>query len=175
METVFFQAGVINLKIAVYPGSFDPITNGHVDIIRRAAKLFDRLIVAVIHNPSKKAVFSLAEREEFIAAAVADVENVEVIGFTGLLVDFLQERQVSIIVRGLRSINDFEYESHMSMMNKHLLPEAETIFIMSDKDNLYVSSSVIKEVACLHGAVADMVPGCVHQALQDKYKEDKNF
>lgn len=160
------------LKVAVYPGSFDPLTNGHIDILERSSRIFDKIIVAVVHNPSKKATFSIQERVNIIKECTTHLKNTEVDCFTGLLADFLEEKQSNIVIRGLRSITDFEYESHMSMMNRHLLPETDTIFIMSDKKYIYVSSSVVKEVAFLGGDVSELVPEIVNQRLKDKQIEN---
>lgn len=161
------------MKVAVYPGSFDPVTKGHIDILERSSRIFDKIIVAVVHNPSKNAAFSLEERVNFIKQSTKHIENIEVEHFSGLLADFLSKKNSKIIIRGLRSITDFEYESHMSMMNKHLLPDTDTIFIMSDKQYIYVSSSVVKEVAFLGGDVSDLVPEEVNRRLSEKYAELK--
>jgi len=161
------------LKVAVYPGSFDPVTKGHIDILERSSRIFDKIIVAVVHNPSKKAAFTLEERVNFIKQSTKHLTNIEVEHFSGLLADFMNKKNAKIIIRGLRSITDFEYESHMSMMNKFLLPDTDTIFIMSDKQYIYVSSSAVKEVALLGGDVSDLVPEAVNKRLKEKYEELK--
>lgn len=159
------------MKVAVYPGSFDPVTKGHIDILERSSRIFDKIVVAVVQNLSKNAAFSLEERVNFIKESTKHIENIEVEHFCGLLADFLSKKNSKIIIRGLRSITDFEYESHMSMMNKHLLPDTDTIFIMSDKQYIYVSSSVVKEVAFLGGDVSELVPETVNKRLLEKYAE----
>jgi len=156
------------LKVAVYPGSFDPVTNGHIDILERSALLFDKIIVAVVHNPSKRSMFSPEERAEFIRESTKHVPNIEVDCFDGLLADYMQQKKSNIIIRGLRSIADFEYESHMSMMNRHLLPNVDTIFIMSDVRFIYISSSSVKEIAMLGGDVTCMVPPVVKDELRKR-------
>ncbi len=161
------------LKIAVYPGSFDPITNGHIDILERSSLLFDKIIVAVVHNPTKNALFSPEERAQFITESTRHIKNIEVDCFDGLLAQYMKQKGSDIIIRGLRSITDFEYESHMSMMNRHLLPHVDTIFIMSDIRYIYISSSSVKEVAMLGGDVTCMVPALVKEALRQKYRLKK--
>ncbi len=159
------------MKVAVYPGSFDPITNGHIDILERSSLMFDKIIVAVVHNPSKHSLFLPEERAEFIRESTKHIKNVEVECFNGLLAQYMQEKQSGVIIRGLRSITDFEYESHMSMMNRQLLPHTDTIFIMSDIRFIHISSSAVKEIALLGGDVACMVPPAVKNALDAKRKE----
>lgn len=161
------------MAVAVYPGSFDPVTNGHIDILERTSGIFDKIIVAVVHNVTKQALFTLDERVEMIKESTKHLDNVEVECFNGLLADFLQEKNVAVIIRGLRSITDFEYESHMSMMNKQLLPEINTIFVMSDTQYIFVSSSGVKEAALLGGDVKSMVPAGVEKSLLQKYQDKK--
>lgn len=156
------------MTVAVYPGSFDPVTNGHIDILERTSRIFDHIVVAVVHNVTKQALFSLEERVELIRESTKHLDNVEVECFNGLLADFLKDREASVIIRGLRSITDFEYESQMSMMNKKLFPEIDTVFIVSDSQYTFVSSSGIKEAAMLGGDVSSMVPSAVEKGLQDK-------
>lgn len=155
---------------AVYPGSFDPVTMGHIDILERTSRVFDKIVVAVVHNVTKEALFTLDERVELIKASVQHLPNVEVECFNGLLADFLKAKNATVVIRGLRSITDFEYESHMSMMNKKLLPEVDTVFIMSNPQYIYVSSSGIKEAALLGGNVSGMVPAAVERGLKEKLK-----
>ena len=156
------------MTVAVYPGSFDPVTNGHIDILERTSRVFDHIVVAVIHNVTKQALFTLEERVELIKESTKHLDNVEVECFNGLLADFLKAREATVIIRGLRSMTDFEYESQMSMMNKKLFPEIDTIFIVSDSQYTFVSSSGIKEAAMLGGDVSSMVPSAVEKGLQDK-------
>ena len=159
------------MKIAVYPGSFDPITNGHVDILERTSSLFDKIIVAVVHNVYKQALFTPVERVALIKETTGHLRNIEVDCFSGLLVDYLQEKEASIIIRGMRSLTDFEYESHMSMINKKLLPEVNTIFVMADSNYICVSSSGVKEAAMLGGDVSSMVPKAVTRGLERKLEQ----
>ena len=161
------------MKIAVYPGSFDPVTNGHVDILERTSRIFDKIIVAVVHNVYKQPLFTLEERVNLIKETTQHLDNIEVESFCGLLVDYLEEKKVDIIIRGLRSFTDYEYESTMSMINKKLLPEADTVFIVADSNYTCVSSSGVKEAALLGGDVSSMVPGVVTAALQEKIQQIK--
>ena len=146
------------MKIAVYPGSFDPITNGHLDIIKRGAKVFDKIIVAVLVNVDKKYVFEIDERVELIKKVTRDIENVEVRSFNGLLVNFLKEYNTNIILKGLRTTFDFEYELQMAFMNNELDPNIETICMMSASKNLHISSSCVKQVAKFGGNIEGLVP-----------------
>jgi len=159
------------LRLAVYPGSFDPVTNGHIDILERSSKLFDKLVVAVIHNVTKSALFSLDERVHLIRESAKHIKNVEVDCFYGLFADYLRKKQACAIIRGLRTVTDFEYEMHMCMMNKMLIPEIDTIFIMSNTDYIFVSSSGVKEAALVGGDVSTLVPEVVKQALDVKIAE----
>jgi len=159
------------LKVAIYPGSFDPITYGHVDILERSSKMFDRIIIAVVHNIGKKALFTLEEREKLISTATRHIPNIEIESFKGLTVDFLLEKQARIIIRGLRSFTDYEYESQIARYNKALYPEAETIFILAESKFMFVSSSGVKEAALLGGDVSSMVPPHVFEGLKQKLKE----
>ncbi len=161
--------------IAVYAGSFDPVTNGHIDILERTSRMFDKVVVAVVHNIQKKALFTLDERVHLIKEACKHIPNIEVECFSGLLVNFMREKNATVIIRGLRSITDFEYESHMSMMNKHLIPDAETVFIMSDYKYIYVSSSGVKEAALLGGNIKGLVPEIVSRGLEEKRKHMRDI
>jgi pantetheine-phosphate adenylyltransferase len=155
-------------RIAVYPGSFDPITNGHLDILERSLRLFDRVIVALADNVRKKPIFTVQERKEQILASVGNDPRVEVDAFSGLLVNYVQSRGARFVVRGLRAIGDFEYEFQLVHMNHRLAPGLETLFLMTDEQHFYVSSSLVKEVALFGGDVSAMVPAVVAQALRAK-------
>ncbi|MDI6604668.1 pantetheine-phosphate adenylyltransferase [Aceticella autotrophica] len=158
------------MKIAVYPGSFDPVTNGHLDIIKRASKVFDELIVAVLINPSKNAMFSVDERVELLKIVTSDIENVKIDCFTGLLIDYLDKVNSKIIVKGLRMISDFEYEFQMALINKKLNPDIETLFFMTSNKYGYLSSSIVKEVAKFGGCLSDLVPDIVIKRIFEKLK-----
>jgi pantetheine-phosphate adenylyltransferase len=161
-------------KIAVYPGSFDPITNGHVNLIERALMVFDRLIVAVAHNPNKAALFPVEERLEMIRVSVKNDPRITVASFEGLLVDFVEKMGASIIVRGLRALSDFEYEFQMTLMNRKLNRKVDTIFLMTGYKWFYTSSKIIKEAALLGGSVKGLVPEIVNQKLKEKFPQYKN-
>ena len=156
-------------KIAVYPGTFDPITNGHVDILARSLALFDEVVVAIATNPRKQPLFTLEERSEFIAEAVGRDPRVVCDAFDGLLVEYCHERKAGFIVRGLRAIADFEYEFQFAHMNRRLNSTVDTVFFMTDERHHYVSSSLIKEVASLGGNIDGLVPPSVAGALVAKY------
>ncbi len=155
-------------KVAVYPGSFDPVTNGHIDVIKRAIELFDRVVVAVIENPAKKALFSVDERMEMLKAVTRRLRGVVISHFDGLLVDYAKKKRASIIVRGLRAISDFEYEFQMALTNRKLAPEVETVFLMPAEAYTYLSSSIVKEVVSLNGRVEGLVPRQVETRLRRK-------
>ncbi len=155
---------------AIYPGSFDPITNGHMDIIRRAVKIFDELWVVVMVNPRKSSFFTMQERLELIRQLVKDFPNVHVDRHEGLLVDYLKSKNINIVVRGLRAITDFQYELEMALANKQLWDELETVFLMTDKRYSFLSSSLVKEVALMGGNVSEWVPDCVLEAINRKLK-----
>ncbi len=156
------------MKIAVYPGSFDPVTNGHLDIIRRSARVFDKVIVGVLDNLSKKCMFTPEERKTLIEDATQDIDNVEVYCFSGLLVDFMQRFDSAVIIKGLRTVKDFEYEFQMALLNKSLNPEVETFFAMTDSKYSYISSSMVKEVFKLGGCIEEFVPPNVTKAMKEK-------
>jgi pantetheine-phosphate adenylyltransferase len=164
----------MNEKIAVYPGSFDPITNGHVNLVERALEVFDKLIVAVAHNPNKSALFSVEERLEMIQVALKNDPRVTVAAFEGLLVDFVEKQGARVIVRGLRALSDFEYEFQMTLMNRKLSRKIDTIFLMTGFKWFYTSSRIIKEAASLGGSVRGLVPEIVHQRLKEKYPKYRN-
>jgi pantetheine-phosphate adenylyltransferase len=155
-------------RIAIYPGSFDPVTNGHIDVIKRAIQLFDRVIVAVIENPSKKALFSVDERMEMLRAITKGLSGVVVSHFDGLLVDYVKKKGASIIIRGLRAMSDFEYEFQMALTNRKLAPDIETVFLMPAEAYTYLSSSIVKEVVSLNGRVGGLVPRQVEARLRRK-------
>ncbi len=155
--------------LAVYPGSFDPITNGHLDVIERASSLFERLVVAVGSNPDKQYLFPAEERVQMVAEACRRFPNVEVDSFGGLLVNFVAQRNATVVVRGLRAVSDFESELQMALMNRSLRPGVETVFLMTSPEYLFLSSSVLRGIAALGGSVADFVPAHVEARLRGKF------
>lgn len=154
------------MRCAVYPGSFDPLTNGHLDIIRRGTRLFDRVVVAVLENEGKSPLFTVAERMELIARCTDDLPSVEVHSFTGLLVDFMETVGGNVVVRGIRAVSDYEYELQMALMNRELRPTVETIFMLPPVEYTYVSSRLVKEVFRLGGDVGRLVPPLVLEWLK---------
>jgi len=163
------KAGRFDLKIAVYPGSFDPITNGHLDIVRRAAQMFDHVIVAVAVNTEKTPLFSVDERRRLAAEAVKGVRNVSVETFHGLLIKYARRKRATAIVRGLRAVSDFEFEFQLALMNRKLDPRIETIFLMPKDEYTFISSRLVKEIGELDGKVSDFVPRGVEQAMRRKF------
>jgi pantetheine-phosphate adenylyltransferase len=159
-----------NAHVAVYPGTFDPITNGHADLVSRAAPLFDRLIVGIAESAAKGTSFSLDERIALAKSALAGIANVEVRGFASLLADFVRETGAGVILRGLRAVSDFEYEFQLASMNRHLIPSAETLFLTPAEQYSFISSSLVREIARLGGAVADFVHPAVQDALRSRWK-----
>ena len=157
--------------LAVYPGTFDPITNGHVDIMRRSLKIFDRVVVALAENVRKAPLFSIDERRTFIAGALGQEGRLEVDAFQGLLADYVRRRGATVVIRGLRALADFEYEFQSAHMNRRLAPDVETLFLMTSEESFYVSSSLVKEVALMGGDVSGLVPAGVAAALADKRKQ----
>ena len=155
-------------EIAVYPGSFDPVTNGHIDVIKRAIRLFDRVIVAVIENPTKKTLFSVDERMEMLRAVTRGLSGVVVSHFDRLLVDYMKKKRANIIIRGLRAVSDFEYEFQMALTNRKLAPDIETVFLMPAEAYTYLSSSIVKEVVRLNGSVKGFVPRQIEARLRRK-------
>jgi pantetheine-phosphate adenylyltransferase len=155
-------------SIAIYPGSFDPLTNGHVDIIQRGARIFDRIVVAMLVNIEKSPLFTVPERIDIARTVFRGWANVEVDTFDGLLVDYARRKNATAIVRGLRAISDFEYEMQMALMNRRLNPDVETVFMMPAEPYTYVSSRLVKEVVALGGTVTGLVPGIVEQRLREK-------
>lgn len=155
----------------ICPGSFDPVTLGHMDIIRRASKMFDHVIVAVMNNLAKTPVFTTEERMELLEKAVSDLENVEIVGSVdGLLAEYAKEQGVTAIVKGLRAVSDFEYEFQQSLINKKLNPELETVFLNCNSDYMFLSSSVVKQIASLGGDISSFVPECVHNKILERLK-----
>jgi pantetheine-phosphate adenylyltransferase len=157
------------MTIAVYPGSFDPVTFGHLDIVERGARIFDKVIIAVMVNPHKNPLFSVEERKELIRRAVEHIPNVEVDSFPGLLVNYVQKKNASVIIKGLRAVSDFESELQMASMNKHMYNDAETFFLPTSSKYSHLSSSIIKEIARHGGPISDFVPPHVEQAIREKY------
>jgi pantetheine-phosphate adenylyltransferase len=155
-------------RVAIYPGSFDPLTNGHVDIIERGARIFDAIIVAILANVEKTPLFSENERISIIRDVFKAHKNVQVEAFSGLLVDYAQLKKATVLVRGLRAVSDFEYEFQMALMNRHLAPGLETVFMMPDEKYTYISSRLIKEVFTLGGEITGLVPPIVEEKLRDK-------
>ena len=162
---------MINLtNIAIYPGSFDPCTNGHLDIIERSSKIFEKVIVAVLLNSSKTPTFTVEERIDLLKTATAHIPNVEVVSFNGLLAQFAQERNAKVIIKGLRAVSDFEYEFQMSLTNTKLNPNVETLFMTTKSENMYLSSSIVREVARYGGDISDMVPKVITEKIYKKFK-----
>ncbi|OCA89730.1 MULTISPECIES: pantetheine-phosphate adenylyltransferase [unclassified Bacillus (in: firmicutes)] len=158
-------------KIAVCPGSFDPITYGHLDIIQRGANIFDEIYVGVLHNSAKKSLFTVEERVQIIEEATAHIPNVKVDSFQGLLVDYAKARNANAVIRGLRAVSDFEYEMQITSMNRLLNDQIETFFIMTNNQYSFLSSSIVKEVAKYGGDVSELVPECVQKRLRIKMSE----
>jgi len=157
------------MRRAIYPGSFDPITNGHLDVIERARKLFDEVVVAVAHNDEKQALFSLNDRLDLLRETAGKIDNVRIAEFEGLLVEFARNEEAGVVIRGLRAISDFEFEFQMALMNRKLDSAVETIFLMPKEEYTYLSSRIVKEIARLGGDVSGFVPACVARALSRKF------
>jgi len=156
------------MRIAVYPGSFDPITNGHLNIIERATNIFDKIIIGVANNPKKSTLFSAQERIDMIKEVTKNLEKVKIQSFSGLLIDFMKSNKASIIIRGMRAISDFEHESQLALMNKRLAPEIETIFMVTCSTYSYLDSSIVKEIVSLNGCINQLVPEIVEKKLREK-------
>ena len=156
-------------KVIVYPGTFDPITNGHLSILNRALQIFDKLIIAILINPQKVALFSMEERIEMIREVLKDQPNVEVDSFNGLLVDYVVQKKTNVVLRGLRALSDFEYEFQTALMNRKLNREVQTVFLMTDYKWFYISSSIIKEAASMGGDISGLVPALVAKKLRKKF------
>ncbi|MFN7134024.1 MAG: pantetheine-phosphate adenylyltransferase [Myxococcales bacterium] len=157
-------------RTVIYPGSFDPLTNGHLNLIHRALSMFDRVVVAIAFNPKKTPLFSVDERRQLILDAVANDPRVEVDAFQGLLVEYARKRQIRVVMRGLRAVSDFEYEFQMANMNRKLDPALETVFVMTGEDYFYISSQLVREVAALGGDVRGLVPDNVLNKLSEKFR-----
>jgi len=156
-------------KIVIYPGSFDPITNGHLDLIQRGLKIFDEIVVAIAVNPVKQPLFTIEERLDLIREVLKDQPRVRIDHFTGLLVDFVRQQNTNVILRGLRAVSDFDYEFQLALMNRRLAPEIETVFLMTSLKWVFLSSSILKEAVSLGGLVEDIVPPVVFQRLREKF------
>jgi pantetheine-phosphate adenylyltransferase len=157
------------MKTAIYPGSFDPVTNGHLDLIQRGLCLFDRLVIAVADNPDKRPLFTGEQRLEMVRSTVHDLEQVEVFLFSGLLADLVKDRRACAIIRGVRAVSDFEFEFQMALMNRKLAPQTETVFLMPSEKYTYLSSNLIKDIARFNGDISPFVPDLVRQKLQKKF------
>ncbi len=157
------------MRICIYPGTFDPVTLGHMDIIKRTAELFDKVIIGIAEDNYKNVLFSTEERYEMLKAVTNGMENVEIECFSGLLMDYCREKGATAVIRGLRAISDFEYEMQLAAMNKHLNPQVETVFLMTGQKYSFISSSIIKDVAKLGGDISEMVPPLVGEQLKLKY------
>lgn len=157
------------MGIAVYPGSFDPCTNGHLDVIKRASRLFDKVIVAVLINESKTPLFSVDERTEMLKLATGDIKNVEVRSFSGLLVEFMKEVGSRVIVKGIRAVSDFEYEFQMALTNQALYEELETLFLHTSKEYMFLSSSIVREIARYGGSLKGLVPECLIPVITERF------
>ena len=156
-------------KTVVYPGTFDPITNGHSDLVHRAAQMFDRIILAIAHNPEKSPLFSMEERIELAHSVLGKTDNIEVIGFSGLLIDFAREHNATVILRGLRAVSDFEYEFQLALMNRKLDSDIETVFLTPSENQTFVSASLVKEIARYGGDISKFVHPSVYESLVDKF------
>jgi len=156
-------------KVVIYPGTFDPITNGHISVVSRALKIFDRLVIAILNNPNKVPLFSMEERIQMIREVLKDQRHVEVDSFNGLLVDYVIQKKTNVVIRGLRALSDFEYEFQMALMNRKLNREVQSIFLMTDYKWFYTSSTIIKEAASLGGEVSGLVPPIVCRKLKQKF------
>lgn len=160
-------------RIAIYPGSFDPVTNGHLDILKRGLKLFDKIIVAILQNPEKQSLFSVEERIDMLRQSLKGMKNTEVDTFDGLLVDYAAQRKAQAILRGMRAVSDFEYEFQMALMNRRLNREVQTVFLMTGLRWIFTSSSIIKEAARFGGNIEGMVPAIVQRKLKAKFNQSR--
>ncbi|HHV32391.1 pantetheine-phosphate adenylyltransferase [Caproiciproducens sp. LBM24188] len=160
------------MKTAICPGSFDPVTLGHLDIINRSRVMFDKTIVAVMVNPAKRTMFTVEERIKLLKRCTEGMDNVEIVGFDGLLADYARQRDVKIIVKGLRALSDFEYEFQQALANKKLNPELETVFLTTSAENMFLSSSVVKQIASFGGDVSNFVPECILEDINARIREE---
>ena len=158
------------IRTILYPGSFDPVTNGHINLIHRGLVVFDRMIVAVAHNPRKTPLFPPEERMQMIRDSIGDEPRVEITTFEGLLVDYAKQRNVNAVMRGLRALSDFEFEFQLAHMNRRLAPDIETVFMMTGEEHFYVSSSLVREIAQSGGNLAGLVPASVEKALKERFR-----
>lgn len=156
-------------RIAIYPGSFDPVTNGHIDLVRRGKTLFDKIIVAILHNPNKKGLFSIEERMYMLKESLKGISDISFDTFDGLLVDYAKSRGATAILRGMRAVSDFEYEFQLALMNRKLNREVQTVFLMTGLSWIFTSSSIIKEAAQFGGDISDMVPPVVNRMIREKF------
>lgn len=156
-------------RVAIYPGSFDPVTNGHIDIAQRGLRLFDKIIIAILLNPCKKSLFTVQERLEMLEESMSGIDNVEFDTFDGLLVDYAQKRKANAVLRGMRAVSDFEYEFQLALMNRKLNKDVETVFLMTGLRWIFTSSSIIKEAAQFGGDISDMVPPRVNRRIKAKF------
>lgn len=162
------------MKTAICPGSFDPVTMGHMDIINRSRKVFDHTIVAVLVNPEKHTMFTVEERIALLHRCTQSMDDVEVVGFDGLLADYARERGVTAIVKGLRALSDFEYEFQMALTNKRLNPKLETMFLTTSAENMFLSSSIVKQIASFGGDISQFVPACILEDIKTRIREGGN-
>lgn len=160
--------------IAIYPGSFDPVTNGHLDIIERCSRKFDKVVVAILNNTSKKSMFSIEERKKLLEEVVKKYENVEIDTFSGLLIDYVKQNNIDVIIRGLRAVSDYEYEMQMALTNKSLYNDIETMFLISSTQYSFLSSSIVKELAMFDGDISSLVPKIVKDAIKEKTREGQD-
>ena len=161
-------------KIAIYPGSFDPVTNGHLDIVKRGLKLFDKIIVTILYNPGKETLFTVDERLDMLKISMKNLPNVEIDRFDGLLVDYAAKRKANAILRGMRAVSDFEYEFQMALMNRRLNREIQTVFLMTGLRWIFTSSSIIKEAARFGGNIEGMVPSMVLKRIKEKFRNQSS-
>ncbi|MCF7858961.1 MAG: pantetheine-phosphate adenylyltransferase [Candidatus Cloacimonetes bacterium] len=162
------------MKIAIYAGTFDPITNGHIDILKKAAKVFDKVLLAVAEQTAKNPIFTLDERYELCKKSVEHIKNIEVVQFSGLVVEYATKMNATIMIRGLRAVSDFEYELSLALMNKNLCNDLETVFFVPENKYLYLSSTMIREVVALGGDASEFIPKCVEELLIEKLQKVKN-
>jgi pantetheine-phosphate adenylyltransferase len=165
----------MNQKVAIYPGTFDPLTNGHLSIIKRALKIFDKLVIAILINPNKSPLFTLEERIDMLKEIFKDEVNIEIDSFNGLLIDYAVSKGANIVVRGLRALSDFEYEFQLALMNRKLNRDIESVFLMTDYKWFYISSTIIKEAARYGGDIKGLVPPIVNERLKQKFGFDKGL